>query len=114
MKYVLLICVDETVEPSEEDGKALDLAVQAWDKKMIQDGILLQAQRLALSTDATTVHVQQDGETLLGDGPFAETKEQIAGFVVIECANLDEAIEVAASSPIAKIGKIEVRPFWPE
>ena len=47
------------------------------------------------------------------DGPFAETKEQIAGFDVLECADLDEAIEVASSHPMARLGLLEVRPFWP-
>lgn len=49
---------------------------------------------------------------LLSDGPFAETKEQLGGFDVIECANLDEAIEVAAKDPAARFGTIEIRPFW--
>ena len=50
---------------------------------------------------------------LIADGPFAETKEQIAGYDIIECADLDEAIEVAAKHPVARFGTIEVRPFWP-
>ncbi len=53
----------------------------------------------------------RDGEVLLADGPFAETKEQIAGFYIVECADLDEAIEVAGKHPVAGIGSIEVRPF---
>jgi hypothetical protein len=51
---------------------------------------------------------------MLSDGPFAETKEQIAGFDVIECEDLDEAIEVASKHPVATFGAIEVRPFWEE
>jgi hypothetical protein len=62
-------------------------------------------------SDATTVRVR-DAEVLLSDGPFAESKEQIAGFDIIECADLDEAIEVAAKHPVAAFGSIEVRPFW--
>ena len=54
----------------------------------------------------------RDGEVLLTDGPFAETKEQILGFDVIECADLDEALEIAAKHPVAKYGMVEVRPFW--
>ena len=49
---------------------------------------------------------------LVSDGPFAETKEQIAGYDVIECADLDEAIEIASKHPVARIGTIEIRPFW--
>jgi hypothetical protein len=62
---------------------------------------------------ATTVQVR-GGEVLIADGPFAETKEQIAGFDILECADLDEAIEVAAKHPVARFGKIEVRPYWTE
>ncbi len=51
---------------------------------------------------------------LISDGPFAETKEQIAGYDIIECTDLDEAIEVASKHPVAKFGSIEVRPFWTE
>jgi hypothetical protein len=54
------------------------------------------------------------GELLISDGPFAETKEQIAGFDIIDCQDLDEAIEVAAKHPVAAFGSIEVRPFWTE
>jgi hypothetical protein len=50
---------------------------------------------------------------IVTDGPFAETKEQIAGFDVLECADLDEAIEVASRHPMARFGVLEVRPFWP-
>jgi hypothetical protein len=74
-------------------------------------GVRLSGNRLALTTDATTVRVRE-GDVLVSDGPFAETKEQIGGYDVIECADLDEAIEVAAKHPVAKFGTIEVRPFW--
>ena len=59
--------------------------------------------------EATTVRVRDD-EMLLTDGPFAETKEQIGGFVLIECADLDEAIEIAGKHPAASYGTIEIRP----
>ena len=62
-------------------------------------------------SDASTVRVR-DGEVLVADGPFAETKEQIAGFYIIDCADLDEAIEIAARNPGARHGTIEVRPVW--
>jgi len=64
-------------------------------------------------SDATTVRVREE-EVLLSDGPFAETKEQIAGYGIIECENLDEAIEVASRHPVARFGSIEVRPLWEE
>jgi hypothetical protein len=56
----------------------------------------------------------RDDEVLVSDGPFAETKEQIGGFDVLECASLDEALEVAAKHPVARFGAIDVRPFWQE
>jgi hypothetical protein len=67
--------------------------------------------RLRPVSDATTVRVRA-GEVLLSDGPFAETKEQMGGFDLIECKDLDEAIEVASKHPGAKFGTIELRPLW--
>jgi hypothetical protein len=69
--------------------------------------------RLRLCSDATTVRVR-DGELLGSDGPFAETKEQMGGFDIIECPSLDEAVEIAAIHPAAASGAIEVRPLWQE
>jgi len=111
MKYMLLFCSDESVERTEEEAAAIDRGAKSWDQKMAERGVLLQAQRLSLASDATTVRVS-DGEVLLTDGPFAETKEQMAGFVVLEAADLDEALELTATHPLAEIGSIEVRPFW--
>jgi hypothetical protein len=76
-------------------------------------GVRLQGDRLQPVSQAATVRVR-GGEVLVSDGPFAETKEQIAGFDVLECADLDEAIEVASRHPVARIGTVEVRPFWQE
>ena len=68
-------------------------------------------ERLRPTSDATTVRVR-NGEVLATDGPFAETKEQLAGYFVVDCKDLDEAIEVAAKIPGARDGSIEVRPIW--
>jgi hypothetical protein len=73
-------------------------------------GVRLQGNRLQEISTATTVRVRR-GEVVLADGPFAETKELIAGFDILECADLDEAIEVAGKHPVARIGSLEVRPF---
>ena len=54
----------------------------------------------------------RDGKTMVTDGPFAETKEAVGGFDIIEAASLEEAVEIAAGHPVAQIGTIEVRPFW--
>jgi hypothetical protein len=107
MRYMLLIC--QGSEVVSEDG--IDSETQAWVDEMDSRGIRKVGERLRPTSDATTVRVRK-GEVLLGDGPFAETKEQIAGFDLIECANLDEAIEVASKHPVARTGLVEIRPYW--
>jgi hypothetical protein len=86
-------------------------STEAWVEEMDGRGVRLLGNQLRPVSDATTVRVR-GGDLLVADGPFAETKEQIAGFDVIECADLDEAIEVASRHPVARYGTIEVRPFW--
>jgi hypothetical protein len=106
VRYMLLICADETVDVSPEERSA-----EPWLEEVQRRGVRRDGSRLRPVSDATTVRLR-DGEVVLSDGPFAETKEQIAGFDVIECKDLDEAIEVASKHPVARYGTIEVRPFW--
>ena len=113
MKYMMLVCVTEGIELSPEERAQIGPATEAWVQEMDGRGIRLEGEQLRSASDATTVQMR-GGELLISDGPFAETKEQIAGFDVIECANLDEAIEVASKHPVARFGTIEVRPFWTE
>jgi hypothetical protein len=113
VKYMMLVCVDESVELSPEEGAQVGPATEAWVEEMDGRGIRLEGSPLRPVSDATTVQVR-GGEVLIADGPFAETKEQIAGYDIIDCADLDEAIEVASRHPVAAFGKIEVRPFWVE
>jgi hypothetical protein len=115
MKYMLIHCVDESVEFGPEHdcqtpGTPAARALETWLSDLTARGVLLHGDRLRPVSDATTVQVRQDG-LLVSDGPFAETKEQIAGYDVIDCADLDEAIEIASRHPTANIGTIEVRPF---
>lgn len=110
MKYMLMICGDESVILSPAEVHALP-QVQAWDAEVDGRGIRRGGARLRPSGDATTVRVRH-GEVLLSDGPFAETKEQVGGFDIIECPSLDQAIEIAAKHPAAAGGAIEVRPLW--
>src|SRR5580692_7402129 len=98
---MMLVCADESVELSPEEGARMGPATDAWVEEMERRGIRLQGDRLRPVSDATTVSVR-GGE------------EQIAGFDIIDCADLDEAIEVASKHPVAGFGKIEVRPFWVE
>jgi hypothetical protein len=108
MRYLLLVCVDESVEPSPEAADPT-----AWVKEMDGRGVRLQGSALRPTSDATTVRVR-GGEVLLSDGPFAETKEQVAGFDLLDCKDLDEAIEVASKHPAATFGALELRPLWDE
>lgn len=103
MKYLLMICGDESAAEHANDGCG------GWSEEMEQRGVVRGGAGLAPPTDATTVRVRDDN-LLLTDGPFAETKEMIGGFVLIECADLDEAIEIAAKHPAAGYGTIEIRP----
>ncbi|MBZ4020340.1 YciI family protein [Streptomyces purpurogeneiscleroticus] len=110
MKYVLLICDDETASPTNEE-LAADPAHRAWLADLERRGGALVGARLRPVVDATTVRVRE-GETLVSDGPFAETKDFVGGLVMVECAHLDEAIEIAAGHPYARWGGIEIRPVW--
>ncbi|NEA32657.1 YciI family protein [Streptomyces sp. SID13031] len=103
MKYLLMICGDESAAEHANDGCG------GWSEEMERRGVVRGGAGLAPATDATTVRVRHD-ELLLSDGPFAETKEVVGGFVMIECADLDEAIEIAAKHPAAGYGTIEIRP----
>jgi hypothetical protein len=107
MKYLMLVCTDPGYAPGQDDG-APDL--RDWIAET--GGKVLIGSRTRPASDATTVRVR-NGEVLLTDGPYAETKDQIGGFDVLECADLDEAIAVASRHPMAWSGMIELRPFWP-
>jgi hypothetical protein len=98
-------------EASQEDGEAMTAEYADYAEEMAKRGVLQGGERLHFTTDATTVRVR-NGETLTTDGPFAETKEQLAGYFLVDCKDLDEAIEVAAKIPGARLGSIEVRPIW--
>jgi len=111
VKYMMFVCVGEGVELSPEDSAQVGPATDAWVEEMDGRGVRVEGHELRPVSDATTVRVR-DGELLISDGPFAETKEQIAGFDIIDCQDLDEAIEVASKHPVARFGTLEVRPFW--
>ncbi|MDN3024190.1 YciI family protein [Streptomyces sp. S.PB5] len=105
MKYMLLVCGDDTADSS---GMA---PVEPWVEDLGERGVRRHGHRLALPSEAVTVRVR-DGEVLRTDGPFAETKEYVAGFDVLECDTLEEAVQAAARHPVATVGAMEVRPFW--
>jgi hypothetical protein len=111
MRYALLVCIDENIELSEEDVEQQYAEFMGFQDEMEGRGVLLARERLRPTSLSTTVRVR-DGGLVVADGPFAETKEQIAGFYIIECEDLDEAIEIASRNPGARHGTIEVRPVW--
>jgi hypothetical protein len=112
MRYALLICNDESAAISEEERSRRDAAFIAFQNEMRARGALAGSERLAATETAATVRCWDGGDVVVADGPFAETKEQIVGFLIIDCKDLDEAIEVATKVPAAWYGTVEVRPAW--
>jgi len=113
MRYALLICTEEKAdaERSPSEGSTQMGEYVAFGEEMGRRGVLEGGERLRPTSDATTVRVR-DGEVVTSDGPFAETKEQIGGFFLVNAQDLDEAIEIAAKIPGARHGSVEVRPVW--
>jgi|SRR5436305_5279048 len=111
MKYAFTIYGDESQRESAspEDAQATTQAYMALTQEMQDSGVLVAGEGLYPTPTATTVQVR-DGERSVTDGPFAETKEQLGGFFVLDCKDLDEAIEWAAKIPGAQSGSIEIRP----
>lgn len=112
MNYVLLIYVSEdvTTKLSPEEQQAYFVGYGQFEQSVQSDGIKTGGQPLQPVSNATTVRIR-DGKTMITDGPFAETKEQLAGFYVLECDNLDEAVALAEKMPDAQYGSIEIRPI---
>src|SRR5258708_2897723 len=113
MKYMLLI-YDNRAEAPKTTPEQQQAASQAWVdfvKETKTAGVLVSNNGLLPATDATTVRIR-NGKTLIADGPFAETHEQLGGFFILDCKDLDEAIGWATRLPGAKSGSIEVRPLW--
>jgi hypothetical protein len=106
-RYMMLVCTDPAVDPGESNRME---PVGPWVDDMGGRGIRLFGSELEPPGRARTVRVR-DKQAIVTDGPFAETKEQVAGFDVLECDGLDEAIEAAARHPMARTGILEVRPF---
>ena len=107
MKYLCLVYQEEGLQESLHDSDCL-----AFDESIRQSGHCLASEALQPVRTATMVRVR-DGKINITDGPFAETKEQLAGFYLIEAQHLDKAIQLAARTPPVRIGSIEVRPIRP-
>ncbi|MEW9572448.1 YciI family protein [Rhodanobacter sp. Si-c] len=108
MQFMMFVVADPAAEPyvPEEDN------IAGWVADVTASGARITGDRLRPPTHATTVRVR-GGKVLTSDGPFAESKEWIAGFDLLDCASLDEAIAIASRHPMARFGSIELRPFWP-
>jgi hypothetical protein len=106
MKYMMLVCFDPAADQAQADG---GMDIDSWVAEMDGRGVRLEGSPLEPES-ATTIRVR-GGEVLVSDGPFAETKELMVGYDMLECADLDEAIEVASKHPLARRGAMELRPF---
>ena len=113
MKYLLLMYADESIG-SKWSKEELQAAAKTWAefrKEMSASGVLISSSGTRPGANPTTVRVRA-GKTLITDGPFAETHEQLGGYFLLECKDLDEAIHWAEKIPSAKYGSVEVRPMW--
>jgi len=106
VKYLMFVCTDAAPDADTSDVPDIDDWVAENDAR----GRRLTGMVLGPVSSATTVRVR-DGQVLLSDGPFAETREVIVGFDLLDCTDLDEAIEVARTHPMARSGRIEIRPL---
>ena len=108
MQYMMFVATD----PEAEAYDAAQDNIQEWFAYVSSRGAHLHGDRLRPVEDATLVRVRS-GEVLVTDGPFTESKEWIAGYDLIEAADLDDAIDIASRHPMARFGRIEIRPVWP-
>jgi hypothetical protein len=107
MKYLCLVYIDEKKLDAVPDSECLE-----YDAALRESGQCLASEALQPVETATTVRVR-NGKVSITDGPFAETKEQLAGFYLIEARDLDEAVQLASKIPPARAGSVEVRPIRP-
>jgi hypothetical protein len=114
MQYLLLIYANEAEMAGRTASAIASITAEytEFTKGIIQSGQFKAADRLKPTSAATTVRVR-NGKVATTDGPFAETREQLGGYYLVEAKNLDEATAIAARVPGAKHGSIEVRPIWP-
>src|SRR5216683_4883075 len=113
MQYLLLIYRNEAQQSKMDpaDYQKLSAEYSAYTQSIIQSGNFKAGDGLQPTTTATTVRVRE-GKTLTTDGPFAETREQLGGYYLVEAKDLDAALAIAARIPGARFGSIEVRPIW--
>jgi hypothetical protein len=109
MKFLLLLYGDESADASPEDLQRIMDEYVKYDEQVKKAGVLLAGEGLEASNAATTIRIR-GGETVQSDGPFAETREQLGGFYLLECRDRDEALHWASKLPAASDGSVEIRP----
>ena len=113
MKYMLLICGDERAMNQSDQVTDRTPEWARYSQELATAGKIRSGERLRPSSSATTLRANGNGKPLISDGPFAETKEQLGGFYVIEAKDLDEAVGWAGKMPhLADGGSVEIRPIW--
>lgn len=110
MRYALLVGHDEAAAISEEERSRRHAALSSFSGQMQASGTLAGGERLQPADTAVTVRCWDGGDVIVADGPLAPSREQLAGFFVVDCKDLDEAITVATKVPAAWYGAVEVRP----
>jgi len=112
MKYMLLIVGDREAAPAaEDDGPDLMHQFMAYHKQVLDAGIMVDSNVLDSYESATSVRVDESGQRLVTDGPFAETREYLGGYYILDLPDLDAAIDWAARCPGARPGRVEIRPI---
>src|SRR5262245_22313207 len=113
MRYMCLVYFESKLldDMSKNAKETLDRESMAYDAQLSKSGHFIAAEALDSVASAVTVRVR-NGRIAATDGPFAETREQLGGFILVEARDLNEAIQVASKVPLAKLGSIEVRPVW--
>jgi hypothetical protein len=108
MRYMMFVCTDS----DPDDKPEAPGEIETWVGDLETSGKRIVGDRLRPTKDARTVRVRKGG-VLVSDGPFTESKEVIVGFDILDCASMDEAIAIAAKHPMARVGRLELRAFWP-
>ncbi len=112
MKYLCMVFYDENIinNMTSNEWKSLNSECEACGQGLRESGKMLGGNALHPSTTATSLRIR-DGKPLITDGPFAETKEQLAGFYLLDARDLNEALQLASKIPPARFGTIEIRPI---
>jgi hypothetical protein len=113
VRVMVLIKANEQSEAGEMPSEQVLTEMTAFNEELVKAGVMLAGEGLHPSSKGARVRFDKDGKTTVTDGPFAETKEQLAGFYMIAARDLNEAIQIASKIPPARVGSVEIRPIRP-